>query len=139
MRPVRKVIQTSSGWAGSLRTANPAIPGVPAPAEPADLEDLRSDPYAATDLEPLTGETRPAALDRCECCGNRYDKAFEVFMAGRRHVFDCFECAIHILAPVCTHCGCRIVGHGSEAFGSYFCCAHCAKEHGNIRIQDRQE
>lgn len=30
---------------------------------------------------------------------------------GRRHTFDCFECAIHLLAPRCDHCGCRIVGH----------------------------
>jgi len=29
----------------------------------------------------------------CEICGNRYDKAFEVRMGGKTHVFDSFECA----------------------------------------------
>jgi hypothetical protein len=33
----------------------------------------------------------------CEVCDNDYDKAFEVHLAGRSHVFDSFECAIHIL------------------------------------------
>ena len=50
----------------------------------------------------------------CEVCGNDYDKAFEVSMAGERHTFDCFECAIHALAPTCAHCGCRVIGHGVE-------------------------
>ena len=37
----------------------------------------------------------------CEVCQNDYDKAFEIILAGRRHVFDSFECAIHGLAPKC--------------------------------------
>jgi hypothetical protein len=40
----------------------------------------------------------------CETCGNDYDKAFTVVMEGETHVFDCFECAIHRLAPTCAHC-----------------------------------
>src|SRR5229473_7891728 len=47
-------------------------------------------------------------------CGNEYDMAFEVVAAGTRHVFDSFECAIHRMAPICEHCGCRIIGHGIE-------------------------
>ena len=66
----------------------------------------------------------------CETCGNNYDKAFTVVMGGESHVFDCFECAIHRLAPTCSHCGCRIVGHGIEAGVAYYCCAHCARESG---------
>lgn len=54
-------------------------------------------------------------MAQCEACGNDYDKAFEVTMAGERHVFDSFECAIHRLAPTCTHCGCRVVGHGNRS------------------------
>ena len=50
----------------------------------------------------------------CETCGNDYDKAFKVNFAGQEHTFDSFECAIHALAPVCDHCGCRVVGHGVE-------------------------
>lgn len=73
----------------------------------------------------------------CEVCGNSYDKSFEVMMAGERHVFDSFECAIHALAPRCDHCGCRIVGHGVEADGSIYCCAHCAGESGEKGLRDR--
>ena len=73
----------------------------------------------------------------CEVCGNEYDKTFEVVMAGERHVFDSFECAIQRLAPQCGHCGTRIVGHGIESDGAYYCCAHCAKESGVAGIADR--
>ena len=66
-------------------------------------------------------------MDRCEVCGNEYDKAFTVDLAGERHVFDSFECAIHRLAPSCEHCGCRVIGHGVEVDGAFFCCAHCAR------------
>ena len=69
-------------------------------------------------------------MERCEVCGNEYDKSFEVVMAGKTHTFDSFECAIHALAPKCDHCGCRIVGHGVEGDGKCFCCAHCAMESG---------
>lgn len=63
----------------------------------------------------------------CEQCGNDYDKAFEVVAAGETHVFDSFECAIHVMAPVCEHCGCRVIGHGVESDGRFFCCASCAR------------
>lgn len=76
-------------------------------------------------------------MGTCETCGNRYDKAFEVVMDGERHVFDSFECAIHKLAPACDHCGCRILGHGHEADGSYYCCANCAHETGVAGLADR--
>ena len=73
----------------------------------------------------------------CEVCGNDYDRAFEVVMAGESHVFDSFECAIHALAPRCEHCGCRIVGHGVQAGSSIYCCAHCAEHSGETGLQDR--
>jgi len=73
----------------------------------------------------------------CEVCGNTYDKSFEVVMAGESHVFDSFECAIHALAPLCEHCGCRVVGHGVEADGSIYCCAHCASHEGETGLRDR--
>jgi hypothetical protein len=78
-------------------------------------------------------------MGRCEHCGNEYDKAFEVVMRGERHVFDSFECAIHVLAPTCSHCGCRIIGHGLEADGSMYCCAHCAQEVGITELKDRAD
>ncbi|HSK79909.1 MAG TPA: hypothetical protein VLQ45_25880 [Thermoanaerobaculia bacterium] len=73
----------------------------------------------------------------CEVCGNDYDRAFEVVMAGRSHVFDSFECAIHALAPLCAHCGCRIVGHGVQAGTTIYCCAHCAEHSGETGLEDR--
>ena len=73
----------------------------------------------------------------CEVCGNDYDKSFEVTMRGASHVFDSFECAIHALAPRCEHCGCRIVGHGVEAAGSIYWCAHCAEQTGEKGLTDR--
>ena len=76
-------------------------------------------------------------MAQCEVCGNQYDKAFEVVAAGATHVFDSFECAIHALAPVCDHCGCRVIGHGVEADGRFFCCAHCANRSGVAEARDR--
>ena len=73
----------------------------------------------------------------CEVCGNDYDKAFQVTMAGTSHTFDSFECAMHALAPQCAHCGCRVVGHGVEKDGSVFCCAHCAGHEGASGLRDR--
>ncbi len=76
-------------------------------------------------------------MARCEVCGNDYDLAFEVATEGERHTFDSFECAIHALAPVCEHCRCKVIGHGVQAGGSFFCCAHCARESGKGDAQDR--
>jgi hypothetical protein len=78
-------------------------------------------------------------MGRCLTCHNDYDKSFDVVMAGRSYTFDSFECAIQKLAPVCTHCGCRIIGHGVESGGKYYCCAHCAHDEGVIDARDRIE
>jgi len=76
-------------------------------------------------------------MNRCEVCGNEYDKSFVVRIDDREFAFDCFECAIHALAPVCAHCGCKVIGHGVESDGTVFCCAHCAKHVGVAGIADR--
>lgn len=78
-------------------------------------------------------------MAQCELCGNDYDKAFQVIMADKKHTFDSFECAIHALAPSCTHCGCRIVGHGVESDGAIYCCAHCARKSGEQELKDRAD
>lgn len=78
-------------------------------------------------------------MAKCETCGNDYDKAFEVTISGRKHLFDSFECAIHLLAPICPHCGCRILGHGVEKEEKIFCCAHCASEAGAAGLKDRAD
>jgi hypothetical protein len=76
-------------------------------------------------------------MARCETCGNDYDKAFAVILGNVSHTFDSFECAIQALAPTCSHCGCKIIGHGSEADGEMYCCAHCASQQGVQKVQDR--
>lgn len=76
-------------------------------------------------------------MKQCACCGNSYDKTFDVVMAGSTYTFDSFECAIHKLAPTCSHCGCRVLGHGVEAEGNLFCCAHCSKKEGIRGAVDR--
>jgi hypothetical protein len=76
-------------------------------------------------------------MPQCETCGNDYDKTFDVVMNGQAHTFDSFECAIQALAKTCEHCGCRILGHGMEAKGRYFCCAHCAHSSGVVVVVDR--
>ena len=74
---------------------------------------------------------------RCDHCGNDYDKSFQIIAAGKTMTFDSFECAIHMVAPTCAHCQCHIVGHGVEADGQIFCCAHCARQSGETGLIDR--
>lgn len=74
---------------------------------------------------------------RCDVCGNEYDKAFQVISGGKQMTFDAFECAIQALAPRCGHCECMIIGHGVEAEGVIYCCAHCARHSGEMGLKDR--
>ncbi len=92
---------------------------------------------ASAQEKPSPDELRLEGMGRCEVCGNTYDKAFTITMADKSYVFDSFECAIYALAPACERCGIRIVGHGVEAHGSFFCCAHCAEQQGVAGIRDR--
>jgi hypothetical protein len=76
-------------------------------------------------------------MTACEVCGNEYDKAFTVTAGGETHTFDSFECAINALAPTCAHCRCKVIGHGVEANGTFYCCAHCARHAGASGLKDR--
>jgi hypothetical protein len=76
-------------------------------------------------------------MAKCDTCGNDYDKSFEVSKGGRTFTFDSFECAIHKLAPNCAHCGVRIIGHGLEDNGTFYCCDHCAEKKGVKGLRDR--
>src|SRR5262245_44510932 len=76
-------------------------------------------------------------MPRCDVCGNDYDKAFQINANGATHTFDSFECAIHRLAPVCAHCGCKVIGHGVEAGDVMYCCASCARHSGVKSLKDR--
>lgn len=73
----------------------------------------------------------------CEVCGNQYDKMMVISIEGSERTFDCFECAVHALAPKCSHCGVRILGHGLEEAGQFYCCASCARVSGQNHFVDR--
>ena len=76
-------------------------------------------------------------MAKCDVCGNDYDKSFQIISAGKTRTFDSFECAIHMLAPTCPHCDCKVIGHGVEMADKIFCCAHCANESGARGLKDR--
>jgi phage terminase large subunit GpA-like protein len=64
----------------------------------------------------------------CDTCGNDYWLSFEVHtVGGYTHTFDSFECAVQRLAPICENCSCRVIGHGVEVAGRFFCSGHCAR------------
>ncbi|HET8928434.1 MAG TPA: hypothetical protein VFN24_11500 [Microbacterium sp.] len=73
----------------------------------------------------------------CDQCGNEYDKTFTITRDDESGTFDSFECAVHAMAPICAHCGCRILGHGVESDGAIYCCAHCARAVGEHGLVDR--
>lgn len=75
-------------------------------------------------------------MARCEVCGNDYGQNFTVVMQGHEHPFDSFECAIQALAPTCSHCNCRIIGHGVQHGDTIYCCAHCARASGVDDLRD---
>ncbi len=119
----------------ALRTDVPAHDAATAPdSGPSPAGDAAAVPRPEGLPVAAGGEAR-----RCEVCGNLYDKAFRVILHGAAHVFDCFECAIHALAPTCATCGCRIVGHGMESDGVMYCCAHCAHRSGIAGLEDRAD
>jgi hypothetical protein len=76
-------------------------------------------------------------MSRCDACGNEYDKSFQVVTQEKSYTFDSFECAIQTLAPTCSHCRVRIIGHGLEKGGRMFCCNHCAEKEGVTELRDR--
>lgn len=76
-------------------------------------------------------------MPRCDTCGNDYDKAFTITRGNDIGTFDSFECAIHVMAPNCAHCGCKVIGHGAEHEDRFYCCAHCARKAGVKGLDDR--
>ncbi|MDH6125645.1 Prokaryotic metallothionein [Kitasatospora sp. GP82] len=74
----------------------------------------------------------------CVVCNNDYWLAFEIrTVTGDSYMFDSFECAMEKLAPRCEYCQVRIVGHGVEVSGKFFCCANCARRDGGLGEQIR--
>lgn len=78
-------------------------------------------------------------MQKCDNCGNAYERNFKVVHDSKEYNFDCFECAIHMLAPSCKACGTRVIGHGHEDGLDIFCCASCARMHGITALKDHVE
>jgi hypothetical protein len=78
-------------------------------------------------------------MAKCDVCGNEYDNAFQVMQGGKTWTFDSFECAIHACAPHCSHCDCRIIGHGVQKGAKMYCCASCAHLDGAKELRDRAD
>jgi hypothetical protein len=74
---------------------------------------------------------------QCAVCGNEYDKLIQITKGGQTLFFDCFECAIHAMAPHCEGCGLHVIGHGVEVDNLIFCSAQCARKHGKVGLSDR--
>lgn len=70
-------------------------------------------------------------MGACDVCGSTDSRTFTVSMGNQTGTFDSFECAIHMMAPACEHCGCRIIGHPVNNESGVYCCTHCAREAGN--------
>lgn len=70
-------------------------------------------------------------MGQCESCGNHYKNTFKVTINNASHEFDCFACAIHMLAPVCASCSVRILGPGVEEGGMTYCSQHCLRMAGH--------
>jgi hypothetical protein len=89
------------------------------------------------DLDSLTYTFKlHIVMKTCESCGNDYEKAIEITVAGKPHWFDSFECAIHKLARTCARCDCKVIGHGVCLDGEFFCSAHCANQPGIRELRE---
>lgn len=75
-------------------------------------------------------------MGKCDVCGNNYEKSFLITIDDKMYTFDSFECAIHKLAPTCTNCGCKIIGHGLQHNTIIYCSAHCARKQGISTLRD---
>nr|WP_139005492.1 hypothetical protein [Arthrobacter crystallopoietes] len=69
-------------------------------------------------------------MSHCAGCGSTAGRFFAITVNNQTRAFDSFECAIHVMAPNCSRCGCRILGHPVEAYPKVYCCSHCAGEAG---------
>src|SRR5437667_240645 len=48
-------------------------------------------------------------MAKCDDCGNEYYLSSDVITVDARDTFNSFEFAIKMLAPVCDHCGARLI------------------------------
>ena len=77
-------------------------------------------------------------MKMCEVCDGQVQNNLQIIIGEKSHHFDCFECAIQVLAPKCNRCGCRILGRGHSRQGKFFCDSHCAWYSNPHSVTDRQ-
>jgi hypothetical protein len=78
----------------------------------------------------VAGDTptrRCSTMAMCEVCHNVSEHPMQIRVGHTKYLFDCFECAIQKLAPVCRTCGCRVIGHATEMGAEVYCSTHCAQ------------
>ncbi len=75
-------------------------------------------------------------LKTCHHRGNKYDKCFDLTIEAKSCSLDSSECVIHVFAPLCEDCECRIFGPGVEEDALTYCCAHDARATGGGRVAD---
>ena len=83
-------------------------------------------------------------MARCDVCGNEYDRTMAIEAWGRRHTFDCFECAIHywpryvITAGVgssATGWRARTVGYSAARTARGRSASRCTCEHESMHLR----
>ena len=52
-------------------------------------------------------------MPRCDVCGSAHARPFTVYFRSRKHVFDCFECAVRGLTATCESCGGTFIRGGA--------------------------
>jgi hypothetical protein len=101
------------------------------------MEEQLTPPFLWRRTLRLRSQKERMTRERMTQLVNDWLKAFRITQGGKTVTFDSFECAIHAMAPRCAHCECRVMGHGVEAGGRIYCCAHCARDSGAQGISDR--
>ncbi|MGD9765042.1 MAG: hypothetical protein AB7V27_15150 [Candidatus Binatia bacterium] len=74
---------------------------------------------------------------QCDVCGNPTRHPMTLTQREDRFVVDCLECAIHVLAPTCAECSCRIIGHPVLWEDEVFCSRRCVAAAGAAVVAAR--
>jgi hypothetical protein len=74
-------------------------------------------------------QMRECAMNRVEYLANKpLERGIHSIVSSARS---------RAMAPICEHCQCKVIGHGVEVEGRFFCCAHCARLVTSADVKDR--
>jgi hypothetical protein len=74
-------------------------------------------------------------MAKCEVCGNEYDKALTLLLPGIATPSIVSNARFRRSHRSAT--ASRVIGHGVEVGGRFFCCAHCARLATSADVKDR--